>query len=80
VILEGTTRTDVVKWKVADVGERTLYIEARILTFVGEDGVVGGLIVSPLAIVVREREQEYAISLAESDLGSFGAQLLETML
>jgi hypothetical protein len=80
VILEGATRTSVVRWKVMDVGDRTLYVEARVRTFTDDSGSVGGLTVSPFAIVVKEREREYVISLGGNEPASFGRQLFEMLL
>jgi hypothetical protein len=79
MILDGATRTGLVKWKLADVGERTLYIEARTWTFAGDDGKLGGLVVSPLAVLVKERGREYSIPLEGADADGF-THLLETLL
>ena len=79
MVLEGASRSEVVRWKAVDVGGRTLYLEVRIRTFTLGDGSLGSLTVSPLAIVVMEHEQEYAVPLALDDDESLGGQLFEAM-
>ena len=79
MILDGVTRTGLVKWKLADVGQRALYVKARTWTFTKDDGRMGGLVVSPLAIVIKERGREYSVPLEGGDADGF-THLLETLL
>ena len=79
MILDGVVSTGLVTWKLADVGERALYVEARTWTFARDDGRAGGLVVSPLAVLVKERGREYSIPLEGGDADGF-THLLETLL
>lgn len=80
MILEGATGTSLLRWKVADVGERALYVEAMTKTFAADDGSVGGLIVSPHSILVREPGREYVVRLGEGEADSLAGQLLDLFL